>query len=443
MNISPEYAREIIRLNETAQLFNGLGALGGKKRKKMTPEERAEYDAAKAKLTASLKLMTKKQRRKAAIRAKKAAKRFRKQLKKGKLKGFIAKVNARPPVTLPLIPEEENLRQAVVAGDFAAMDRLAPFGPAKLVWSKNALLGKYRFVIQDGKQLYIPWSPTDIDNFIYGPWLQRSATTGLAPLIHPKRKNKSDRVGKIATFNALQEKVAAKYPNTDYRHVYAIKPGSYVFQSGEKSRWVKVRTPVMVAVAIVAAVYLGPIALQAAKAAMAAGGAGAGGAGAAAGGAAGGAAGTGGVIAGKATLAGKIFTGAKTLTKYVNQGRTVKAMIEGKSPPPPIGVSGNNFTEWALAEAKNQIQKEAMERGGEYIARKMTKKEEDKLRREIQEMQRLMAARIPPNAPLQPSPDVSPQVQEIMVKEKVKSESINNALMIGIPIAIGALVLGA
>jgi len=73
----------------------------------------------------------------------------------------------------------------------------------------------------------------------------------------------------------------------------------------------------------------------------------------------------------------------------------------------------------------------------------MTKKEEDKLRREIQEMQRLMAARIPPNAPLQPSPDVSPQVQEIMVKEKVKSESINNALMIGIPIAIGALVLGA
>jgi hypothetical protein len=261
----------------------------------------------------------------------------------------------------------------------------------------------------------------------------------MAPLIHPRRKQRVDVVNKSITLKKQQAKVATLFPNTDPRHVLEIRPGTYIYKSGLKSTWVKVRGPVMVAVAIVAAVYLGPLiaAKIQAMAAASAGGAGgaaagAGGAAAGAGGAAAGAGGTvatGSAVAGKAAFASKVFTGAKTLTNYVNQGRTVKAIIDGKTPPPPIGVSGNNFTEWAMAEAKKQIGK------------KLTEKEEQEIRREIQAMQQQLVAIIPANTPMQPSPEIRPEIQAIMVKEKENSEQLNKALMIGVPIALLAFAI--
>lgn len=356
-------------------------------------------------------------------------------------------LNRPPPAAMPLSAYEEKVRQAFAAGDWAAVSKVWPV--SKFRWSPDNPLGKYRFQIVNGRPHYIPWTRDVLENFIrrYAPPNQY----GYSVLVEPGRPfAECDWDAIIDGWISGQEQNAKQYPVTDWRHVFPIYPGRYICQVYRPSTWVKIRKPLAIAAGVTAAVFLGPIVVEKASALFTGGGAGATGtaaggeaaAGAAAGKAAAGAAAK---AAETATFFQKVKAGANTVLGYVNKGRTVQAIVNGELPPPPIGVTGNSFKEWAFNVAKDQIEKEAKEyaaeRGIEYVQRKMTEAEEKKLREEIAVMERELARLIPPGTPMRPDENVPAAVQDVMIREKNRSTELNDALGIAIPAALGYFVL--
>ena len=100
-------------------------------------------------------------------------------------------------------------------------------------------------------------------------------------------------------------------------------------------------------------------------------------------------------------------------------------------PPPPIGISGANFTDWAMDVAKKEMKDMLMAKGGEYmtekIADEMIKKEESKMRAEIEALQRELSALIPPGTFIGPSSDLSfdvrNKISEIQAAEKQREQT--------------------
>jgi hypothetical protein len=113
-------------------------------------EKKRAAKLAKEQRMALHRLTSKKERERIAKRAKKA----RKKLKSAT--GFVGDVNEVGPPGLPLTEAEEQFRQASVAGDLLAMNAMLPFGPNN--WRSKIPLGKYRFVLQNGRQVWIPWT---------------------------------------------------------------------------------------------------------------------------------------------------------------------------------------------------------------------------------------------------------------------------------------------
>ena len=436
MFIHPETAREIIKQNDRQQLLAGLGALDGKKkRRKKTAEEKAAEKQEKERRKELHKLTSKKERKKIA----KQTKKDRKNLKSAT--GFVGDLNDGKQPTLPLTEAEEQFRQFSVAGDFNSMNLMAPFGPKH--WRKITPLGKYRFVYdQSGNIQYIPWTEADLLRFLNGPWLIRDSKTGLAPLLHPKREIAVDKVGKLKRWSKKVSESARKYNASDIRHVSGITPGEYVYQAGDNSWWVENRNTVATAVAVVAAVYLGPqiaAKLQAGSGAGSAGGAATAGSTGATGGAAA-AAGSGaasgaasGAVASGASLGGKVWAGAQALTDYVNKARTIEAMANGEMPPPPIDLTGDSFTEWAMIEAKKELEKQ----GIKYL----TEQQEKEMLAEIRRMQNEAARNLPPNIPMSPGTNLNRDVQNIMLQEKEKNKNLSNILLFAVPAALAYMVL--
>ena len=429
LQIARSHINRIAATNVTRD--NGLGELG-----KLSREEKIalkkQRRIEKAARRALNKLMSKKQRRRLAKQARKAQKQLRKSIIGDATggRGFIAELNKPGAARLPLSPIAEQFRVASVAGDFVTMNAIAPFGPR--AWLKKTSLGKYRFELQNGRLIYLPWSDQDIDLFLAGPWLVRNPATGQAPLIHPRRTRRSDFVKRSIDYKNAQRKVAQRFPASNARHVVAITPGAYIFKSGLKSRWVKIRKSVLIAGAIVAAVYLGPQVVAKIKGMGAPASVAEGAAAEAATGAASGAA-TGGIATSAGTSA-KIFAGAQQLTEQINQARTINAIVNGEMPPPPIGVSGNSFREWAFNVAKDEFIKDAQ--------RQMTQSEEIQLQREIAQMQSELERLIPANTAMQPSAGVPLAVQKTMLEQKKNSEELNQILMIAVPVGIGLFMLG-
>lgn len=366
-------------------------------------------------------------------RSSKEKRRIVKRLRKEQIKlktgnSLYALLNSAHVATLPLSPEEELIRQASVAGDFKAINEVWPI--SRRFWLKKIPLGKYRFEIVNGQISYIPFTEADIMRYITGPWTIQDPITGLAPMIHPRRNLKKNPINHAKTLKRFMKSVR----KAGTTRAAGIFPGQFIYQSMRESTWTKIRKPVVIAAAVVASVYLGPQILAAVKSAYASamasltgGGAAAGtAAGTAAGGAGAGAAATG--IGAKATLGAKIFAGAKTMTGYVNNARTIKAIAGGKMPPPPIGVSGDSFREWTFIEAKNQMEKE--------LQRQITKDEEKEMRREIAQMQYELERLVPPRTPIQPSPALSPQIVQMQASEQKNMELVKMALMVGVPLLL-------
>lgn len=247
---------------------------------------------------------------------------------------------------------------------------------------------------------------------------------------------------------------AKRYNNRTPLHVRAWNPNDFVCKKKKKSLWVRIRKVVVGAALVVAAVYLGPAALAAVQngaSAMTGGlipaaGGGAGAAGGAAGGAAAASGGSSAVAA--ATTSQKILSGAKTLVGYVNKARTVKALVNGKMPPVPIGIGGASFGQWAMIVAKEEIKKEAMDAamtaGTKYIEKKMSKKAEAELKAEIAQMQAELL-RITPKEilamPPEPDPELAAPIIKMQQIEIKRKDDLEKFIVPGLIVG-GALLFG-
>ena len=302
----------------------------------------------------------------------------------------------------------------------------------------------------DGRPRYVAPTEEMWRNYFSHP--QRGRWIVNIPFMHKCDENWENHW--IKRYMQESNAYARRYPSTDPRHIWNYHVTQAQCKKPKKSLWVKIRKPLAIAAGIVAAVYLGPVVVEKIGAAVGGGGAGAGGAAAGTGAGAtatgtGVAAGTGaGAKAGTATFFSKVKAGSKTLLKYVNRARSIKAIADGELPPPPIGIPGSSFREWATIVAKEQIVKaakeEALERGVEYIQRKMTEKEERKLREEIAAMQRELERLIPKEVkemPPEPAPQVPTPVKVIQEQEAQRALDAQDLLL---PAAIvgGALLLG-
>jgi len=142
---------------------------------------------------------------------------------------------------------------------------------------------------------------------------------------------------------------------------------------------------------------------------------------------------------GAATVgAGLTKVGAATggLVSQLNNARTIKAIADGKMPPPPIDINSSSFTDWAMQTGMREWQ--------ESQQRKMTRQEEAQLRAEIQAMQRQLGQVTPRFVP-QPSPYLSPAVTNMQAREEARQGSSLQLDKFILPAALvaGALILGA
>lgn len=303
-------------------------------------------------------------------------------------------------------------------------------------------LGKFRFRYDaNGKMVYVPWTSATWQNFFKheqrGRWIPNS------PFNYKCSPAWEDKW--VTNYTNTSRKWASKYRSTsDWRHVFPQRAGAAKCKKKKKSLWVKIRKVVVGAAVIVAAVYLGPIVVAKVKGVIA--GAAGGKAGVAGGAAAAGGGGSSAVAA--ATTSQKILSGAKTLVGYVNKARTVKAIVKGKMPPPPIGIGGASFGQWALIVAKQKIKEEAMdlamEKGVEYVQKKMTKKMENEIKAEIALMQAELLRLMPKEVldmPPQPDPELAAPIKKIMIIEEKRADNLKQFIAPAAIIA-GALILG-
>ena len=338
-----------------------------------------------------------------------------------------------------LTPWAKYFQNVILRRDYDTLFRVLPLD----VWGSRWKLGKYSFRDVDRKvydisqrflpgggtptittvREYVPFSENAIRRFVNGPYYKVSPAyaDGICP---------PERLEIYADGYWNSTKAAAESNRvTDRAHVYDIWPGKDLCIPPQASLWVRIRSKVYIAVAIVAAVYLGPIVMDKIGTLIPGGAA----------------TGEAGAVTSKATFFQRVKAGADTVLTYVNKARTINAIVHGELPPPPIGIAGDSFREWAMIVVKDKIIEEAKtkaaELGVEYIQKKMTEREEAKLRAEIAEMQRKLLALVPPDAPMKPDAQVPIEVQEKMVQEKTDSQDVNDMLSIAVPLGIGALLL--
>ena len=366
------------------------------------------------------------------------------------------KMNRDAPIApIPLQPYQEKMRRAIYQADFEAFNLLVVI--SKFGWGSNTPLGMYRFRVIAGKRIYKPFSDVDLAR-LFQYMSTATNTYGYNRFAEP---------GSSCDWNVLLNQyvnmqIAARrnYPNTDWRHVVEIYPGRYICQVYKPSLWVKIRKPVVAAVAIVAAIYLGPIVMAKLGEGAAAG---AGGTAAAAGEAtiavtgvtATAATTTATVAVTTAEVAGAVVTAAQTggllattqqVVGYINQARSVAAIVQGELPPPPIGISGDSFTEWALDIAKDELIKEVQERTGEYLSDKakaaLIAEEEARLKAEIQAMQAELAKLVPPGTPIIPSDELDADVRAriIEMQEIERQRQGQNTMLLALAAGAGVLM---
>lgn len=367
-------------------------------------------------------------------------------------------MNTQAPIAkLPLPTYQKKMRYAMWNADFDAFNRLVVI--SKFGWASNTPLGMYRFKVVEGKRIYKAFSDTDLAR-LFQYMAGATNTYGYNRFAEPG--SSCDWNTLLTQYVNMQIAAKRKYPNTDWRHVVEIYPGRYICQVYKPSLWVKIRAPVVAAVAIVAAIYLGPIVMAKIGEGAAAGATGTGAA-----------AGAEIAVTGVTTVAttttatvavtastvevatavvsasqvGSVLATTQTVVGYINKARTVAALVNGELPPPPITISGSSFTEWALDIAKEELVKEVQERTGEYLSDKAKEKliaaEEARLREEIIAMQAELAKLLPPGTPIIPSQDLDADVRAriIAMQDIERKRAAQNTMLLAA--GAGALFLMA
>jgi hypothetical protein len=355
-----------------------------------------------------------------------------------------------------LTPWAKYFQKIILARDYDTLFRILPLE----VWGSRWKLGKYSFRDVDKKvyqisqrflpgggtptittvREYVPFGENSIKRFAMSPYFKVSPAyaDGICP---PERLERY-----ISRAWAATKAAAEGNRVTDRAHIRDIWPGRVQCAPPQASLWVRIRSKVYIAVAVVAAIYLGPIVMEKVGALIPGGTPGAAtgeivGAGAKAGAVTTKA----GAAATKASFFSKVKSVADTALTWYNRVEQVKAIANGELPPPPIGIPGATFREVAFNIVKKEITEaakaKAAELGVAYIEKKMTEREERKIKAEIADLQRQLDAITPAATPMQPAPELSPVIQKVMVQEKVKSAETNNFLSIAVPLGIGAMLL--
>lgn len=320
----------------------------------------------------------------------------------------------------PIIKE---LRAVSLSGDWDKLFQLIPLNSwgykgAPLTAGVAFPLGKFRFNWgADGKPVYVPFSEQELINYVVP---QRVFSQ---PIMYQCPAEQYEQIA-VSLF-AQQQANERQYPASDWRYVLPIYPRSLLCQRPSESLWLKIRYPVLIAIGVVAAIYLGPVVMDKLGALMPGGGTG-----------------TATAVSEKATLFAKIKTSTETALGYVNKARTIEAIAKGELPPPPISIVGNSFREWVTIVAKKELEdaaiEKAMEMGQEYIAKKMTAKEEAALQAEIAKMQAELIALMPPDArkmPPEPNPDLSAHVKRIQAIEEKRAFDLQKFIIPGAIVA--------
>lgn len=311
--------------------------------------------------------------------------------------------------------KSEQLRQLFLSGNWETIFDRIPFFYWKDFTKPRIKIAAFRFVLQNGKKVYVPYSDAELVALA-----QRAHP--VPPMYSPPQ---SQRENIAKDLIAKQKQAAQNYPESDQRHVLQTYPTDVTVERPKPSTWETLKKPVLIAAGIIAAAYLGPIVVDkiggyfGQSAATSTGTS---------------------TETAKATFFQQVKSGANNVLQYVNKARTVEAIAKGELPPPPIGITGNSFKEWVFNVAKQEIQNEAKQKaaelGQEYIQRELTKQEEQKIRDEIATMQRELERLIPETLPKEPSPNVPSIVQKRMIDEKQASEQMNNILLVAAPLAL-------
>lgn len=327
------------------------------------------------------------------------------------------------------------LQQIILRRDWDTLFQLIPLNK----WPRSWSLSKYSFTGDGANKKYVAWTETDLQSFIFSPYYT----------IQPGYIcSDEQRAMGVAAYMKAQARHKQKFGPTSYHYVWPIYPGggygsqTYGCEKSQESLWVKIRKPVVIAAAAVAAIYLGPIVYDKIGAVFSGGGA-------AAGKTAGivGAGTKSGVVTAVTTKAGaaaaitakaapSLFSSVKAtgdkILNYVNQGRTIQAIANGKMPPPPISIEGDSFREWATNFAIQEIM--------EKEQRKLSQQEQQMIDLEMRRVQQYLVQRIPSGIPAQPMPGVPIPVQQAMVGEKESNAETANLMTMGM-IGLGVLML--
>lgn len=310
----------------------------------------------------------------------------------------------------------EQLREIFLTGDWPYIYDRIPHYAWDAVGQTPIDIAKWHFRWVKGKKVYVPFSDASL--------------IALANQAHPKppmyKPPQSQRDEIAQELIARQKNAANNFPNTDVKHVALKYPTRVRIEEPQPSTWMTIRKPLLISAGIIAAAYLGPIVVDKIAGAYGSSATATGGAASEA--------------SAKATFFSKVKAGGNQVLGYVNKARTVEAIAKGEMPPPPIGITGNSFREWAFDVAKKEIQdaakEKAAEMGMEYIQRELTKKEEDQLRREIAAMQNELTKLIPEDTPMEPSPNLPAPVVGKMIQEKERSQDLSKVLMVAVPVGM-------
>lgn len=305
-------------------------------------------------------------------------------------------------------------------GKYSFIDRQTTVYPISQLYQPVKTGGRVTTVRQ-----YVPFSESDIRSYIYSKHYRVQENWNCTD------EQREKTVQHLFGASNVNKKT---YSSGTWEHIFPIFPGRDICSKPpSKSLWVKIRSKVYIAVAIVAAVYLGPAILQKVSGVLAGGESGV---------AAGGAAGSVGTAAETSTFISRVKQGIE----IYNKANQINAMIHGELPPPPIGITGSTFREVAFnlvkKEAVDAAKEYAVEQGMEYVQKKMTEREEQKLREEIAALQIELDALIPKGTPIQPATELSPDIRnKIIEMQNIEKQRGQNTMLAVAAIAGGTLLL--
>ncbi len=165
------------------------------------------------------------------------------------------------PVSKPLLSDKERIHRANTPA-YAELQRLSLdddnpdqwlnfFAKLPMREIRGLPIGKFRFRFDNaGNMIFVPWTRQAWENYYEHP--QRGRWIPNQPFMYkcsPEWENHW-----INKYFAESENQRKRFGPRQFQHVWQLKAGDAICKKPKKSLWMKIRTPVVAAVAIVAAV---------------------------------------------------------------------------------------------------------------------------------------------------------------------------------------------